>query len=80
MSSRDLTFSRRWPVVDALVRFWRSDKGLSIFSAWLLVFVFVLPPFFPPRPVAPSSVTSPIALVCSPASWPSPSTGSPGGC
>ena len=47
MSSRNLTLSRRWPVIDALVRFWRSDKGLSIFSAWLLVFVFVLPPFFP---------------------------------
>jgi len=50
MSSRDLTFSRRWPVIDTLVRFWRSDKnkGLSLFSAWLLVFAFVLPPFLPP--------------------------------
>ena len=48
MSSRGPTFSRGWPVIEALVRFWRSEKGLSIFSAWLLVFVFVLPPFFPP--------------------------------
>jgi hypothetical protein len=42
-------------VIGGLVRFWRSDRGLSIFSAFLLVFVFVLPPFLPPatsRPVA----------------------------
>jgi hypothetical protein len=32
----------------ALVRFWRSDKGLSIFSALLLVLVFILPPMLPP--------------------------------
>jgi hypothetical protein len=35
-------------VIPTLVRFWRSDKGLSIFSGLLLVLVFVLPPFFPP--------------------------------
>jgi hypothetical protein len=35
-------------VISALVRFWRSDKGLSIFSALLLLLVFVLPPFLPP--------------------------------
>jgi len=35
-------------LIDTLVRFWRSDWGLSIFSAWLLVLVFVLPPFLPP--------------------------------
>ena len=33
------------PVIETLVRFWRSDRGLSIFSAFLLVVVFVLPPF-----------------------------------
>jgi len=48
MSSRGPTFSRRWPVIDALTRFWRSDKGLSIFSALLLIVVFVLPPLLPP--------------------------------
>jgi hypothetical protein len=47
MTSRGPTFSGRWPVISALVRFWRSDKGLSIFSAWLLVFVFVLPSLVP---------------------------------
>lgn len=31
-----------------LARFWADDKGLSIFSAVLLVVVFVLPPFLPP--------------------------------
>jgi hypothetical protein len=35
-------------VIPALVRFWRSEKGLSIFSGLLLVLVFVLPPFVPP--------------------------------
>jgi len=48
MSSRGPTFSHPWPVIGALTRFWKSDKGLSIFSAWLLVFVFVLPPVLPP--------------------------------
>lgn len=48
MDSRAPTLPRRWPVIAALVRFWRSDKGLSIFSAWLLVFVFVLPLVLPP--------------------------------
>jgi len=48
MSSRDPTFSQRRPVIRTLVEFWRSDKGLSIFSAWLLVVVFVLPPLLPP--------------------------------
>lgn len=38
----------RPPVIDTLVRFWRSDWGLSIFSAWLLALVFVVPPFLPP--------------------------------
>ena len=48
MSSRDPTFSQGRPVIGTLVEFWRSDKGLSIFSAWLLILVFVLPPFLPP--------------------------------
>jgi hypothetical protein len=38
-------------VIDALTRFWKSDKGLSIFSASLLVVIFVLPPFSPPGTV-----------------------------
>jgi hypothetical protein len=32
----------------ALTRFWADDKGLSIFSALLLIVVFVLPPLLPP--------------------------------
>jgi hypothetical protein len=47
MSSFEPKLSRA-RVIPALVRFWRSDKGLSIFSGLLLVLVFVLPPFFPP--------------------------------
>jgi Ion channel len=35
-------------LIDRLVRFWRSESGLSIFSAALIVLVFVLPPFLPP--------------------------------
>jgi Ion channel len=40
--------SHSWPVVTALTRFWADDKGLSIFSALLLVIVFVLPPLVRP--------------------------------
>lgn len=36
------------PVITALTRFWAEDKGLSLFSALLLVVVFVLPPLLPP--------------------------------
>jgi Ion channel len=36
------------PVIRALTRFWADDKGLSIFSALLLVVAFVLPPLLPP--------------------------------
>jgi hypothetical protein len=32
----------------ALTRFWATDRGLSIFSALLLVAIFVLPPLQPP--------------------------------
>jgi hypothetical protein len=35
-------------LIDRLVRFWRSESGLSVFSAWLVFLVFVLPPFLPP--------------------------------
>jgi hypothetical protein len=35
-------------VVSALARFWAEDRGLSIFSALLLIVAFVLPPFVPP--------------------------------
>ncbi len=35
-------------LIDRLVRFWRSESGLSIFSAWLVLLVFVLPPLLPP--------------------------------
>lgn len=38
----------RWPLVDALTRFWADDKGLSIVSALLLIEAFVLPPLLPP--------------------------------
>jgi len=32
----------------ALTRFWADDKGLSIFSALLLIFIFVVPPLLGP--------------------------------
>lgn len=38
----------RWPVVTALTRFWADDKGLSVFSALLLIVAFVVPPLVPP--------------------------------
>ncbi len=38
---------RRGSLVAALSRFWADDKGLSIFSALLVIGVFVLPPFEP---------------------------------
>jgi hypothetical protein len=43
------TIERRlpWPVVSSLTRFWEDDKGLSVFSALLLITAFVLPPFQP---------------------------------
>ena len=41
-------YRHRWPLVSALSRFWADDKGLSIFSAFLLVVAFVLPPLVPP--------------------------------
>jgi len=34
--------------VRALTRFWADDKGLSIFSALLLIFIFVVPPLLAP--------------------------------
>lgn len=37
-----------WPVIGALRRFWADDKGLSVFSALLLVVAFVLTPLVPP--------------------------------
>jgi hypothetical protein len=38
----------RWPVITALTRFWTDDKGLSLFSALILIVVFVIPPFLEP--------------------------------
>ena len=35
-------------MIGTLVQFWRSDKGLSIFSALILIVIFVIPPFLPP--------------------------------
>jgi ion channel len=35
---------QRLPIVRSLTRFWSDDKGLSIFSAMLLVVIFVMPP------------------------------------
>jgi hypothetical protein len=43
------SFLRRQPLLAALTRFWSTDRGLSIFSALLLVAVFVLPPLLPPN-------------------------------
>jgi len=40
--------SHRFAVVAALTRFWTDDKGLSIFSALLLIVIFVIPPLLPP--------------------------------
>ena len=40
--------SHRFAVVAALTRFWADDKGLSVFSALLLIVIFVIPPFVPP--------------------------------
>jgi hypothetical protein len=45
MSSRP---SPRFTVVGALTRFWTDDKGLSIFSAFLLIVIFVIPPLLAP--------------------------------
>jgi hypothetical protein len=42
------TMSKRWPVVATLTRFWADDRGLSVFSALLLIVTFVLPPLLPP--------------------------------
>lgn len=41
-------FPARTPMLSALVRFWRSDKGLSIFFGLLVILIFVLPPSLPP--------------------------------
>jgi hypothetical protein len=41
-------FARQRPLLDALTRFWATDRGLSIFSALLLVAIFVLPPLQQP--------------------------------
>jgi hypothetical protein len=38
---------RQWRPTRSLARFWADDKGLSIFSALLLVMAFVLPPLLP---------------------------------
>jgi hypothetical protein len=35
---------KRLPLVRSLARFWSKDRGLSIFSAVLLVVIFVMPP------------------------------------
>jgi hypothetical protein len=48
MSSRGPTFSEPWPLIGALTRFWKSDRGLSVFSFFLLVSIFVLPPLLQP--------------------------------
>ena len=40
--------SHRWPVMTALTRFWAADTGLSLFSALILIVVFVIPPFLEP--------------------------------
>jgi hypothetical protein len=40
--------SHRFAVIAALTRFWADDKGLSTFSALLLIVVFVIPPLLAP--------------------------------
>jgi ion channel len=50
-------------LIDRLVRFWRSESGLSVFSAWLIVLVFVLPPFLPPATSRPLAADAAFALV-----------------
>jgi hypothetical protein len=47
MRSRPPTFAPP-RVLARLVRFWKSDAGLSIFAGLLLLRVFVLPPLLPP--------------------------------
>jgi len=46
MLPRDVSSSpwQRLPLVRSLTRFWGDDKGLSFFSAVLLVVIFVMPP------------------------------------
>jgi hypothetical protein len=39
---------RRGSVFHSLTRFWSDEKGLSVFSALLLVVIFVIPPFLAP--------------------------------
>ena len=68
-------------MVTALTRFWADDKGLSIFSALLLVVAFVLPPLVPPgsgRSLAGDVVFALFLLISG--SWPWPSEGWPGWC
>ncbi len=50
-------------LIDRLVRFWRSESGLSIFSAWLVLLVFVLPPFLPPGTTRSLPTDAAFALV-----------------
>jgi hypothetical protein len=38
---------RTRPVQSALARFWADDRGLSVFSVFLVVLAFVLPPLVP---------------------------------
>lgn len=38
----------KWRAGSVLGRFWADDKGLSVFSALLLILAFVLPPLVPP--------------------------------
>jgi hypothetical protein len=40
---------RRVPGLARFARFWADDRGLSLFSALLVVVVFVLPPLAPPE-------------------------------
>jgi hypothetical protein len=43
-----MTVGRRSTTLSGIARFWADDKGLSVFSALLLVVAFVLPPLLPP--------------------------------
>jgi hypothetical protein len=41
-------FTREQRPLNALTRFWRTDRALSLFSAFLFIAVFALPPLVPP--------------------------------
>jgi Ion channel len=45
----DIRFTREQRPLAAATQFWKTDRGLSLFSALLLIAIFVLPPLVPPN-------------------------------